>query len=310
MGIASSSIASAVAQRAHSVAAGEDSFLPAVAAAQHAGLELRCAVAADGDCILVGCCCYTFGSSLHSAGVALLSASAVVSQLSLLHPVDSTFGSTSSRLISSIFCIHRGYFPSSNGPVDPAYLEGYSPERIEAIIGLPEYTNKSWEDAELGNSSEESSKDSEDENFTSASQSLIVRSRVMDVESCDTSLSLEDLRLVRRKLSLPTCHRFVLPHQGQRIMTPAQRYFTTYIDYFTCGLTIPPKSLFVEVFRSVGLRLSQLTSNALMYFEGFCHHLGELGMSVSLDSSTLCLEFVRYHMSLTFISILEVDVNS
>ncbi|KAI3453430.1 hypothetical protein Pfo_010093 [Paulownia fortunei] len=106
----------------------------------------------------------------------------------------------------------------------------------------------------------------------------------MDVENCDTILSLDDLRLVCRKLSLSNSHRFILPLKGHRIMSPPQGYFTAYIAYFTYGLTILPKPLLVEVLRSVGLCLSQLTLNALMYFKGFCHLLGELGLPISLDS--------------------------
>ncbi|KAK6119716.1 hypothetical protein DH2020_046535 [Rehmannia glutinosa] len=96
----------------------------------------------------------------------------------------------------------------SGGPVDPTYLEGCSPERIETILNIPEYTNEAWDDAE----SNESSNGSSD------------------------------------------------------------------------GFNIPLRPLLVEVLRSVGLCLYQLTPNALMYFEGFCYRLKELGLLVSLES--------------------------
>ncbi|KAI3446711.1 hypothetical protein Pfo_003376 [Paulownia fortunei] len=103
-------------------------------------------------------------------------------------------------------------------------------------------------------------------------------------EGGDTLLTADDLWLLREGLSLPSRYTFLLPRSGDRVTRPPGGFFTVYLAYFTSGFTIPPHPLLIEIMKSVGLSVSQLTPNDMLYFEGFLHRLGELELSVSLDA--------------------------
>ncbi|KAL0449024.1 UNVERIFIED_CONTAM: hypothetical protein Slati_1458800 [Sesamum latifolium] len=110
------------------------------------------------------------------------------------------------------------------------------------------------------------------------------RVRVVDIGTCDSVLSHEELVLIQRRIGLPSAHKFVLPSRGQRIREPPKGYFTVYAAYFGSGFSIPPHPLLVEVIRSYGLCISQFTPNSFMCFEAFRRRLREKGLPVTLSS--------------------------
>lgn len=77
---------------------------------------------------------------------------------------------------------------------------------------------------------------------------------------------------------------FILPSSGDRIRHPPSGFFTVYSVYFSSGFTLPPHPLLVDIIRHAGLCISQLTPNAFMFFLGFLHCFGELGLIPSLEA--------------------------
>ncbi|KAL0319915.1 UNVERIFIED_CONTAM: hypothetical protein Sradi_5253000 [Sesamum radiatum] len=80
--------------------------------------------------------------------------------------------------------------------------------------------------------------------------------RVVDVGTCDSILTREQLVIIRRTFNVSSDHRFILPSLGQRIRTPPNGCSTVYASYFDCGLSIPPHPLLVKIIRSFGICVS------------------------------------------------------
>ncbi|KZV22120.1 hypothetical protein F511_11648 [Dorcoceras hygrometricum] len=64
---------------------------------------------------------------------------------------------------------------------------------------------------------------------------------------------------------------------------PPSGYFTTYLDYFSNGFSLPPNALLVEIVRSLGVSFSQLTPNAIVAFACFHRRMSEIRIPVTLD---------------------------
>ncbi|KAL0377763.1 UNVERIFIED_CONTAM: hypothetical protein Sradi_3081800 [Sesamum radiatum] len=111
----------------------------------------------------------------------------------------------------------------------------------------------------------------------------VPRCRVVDIGTCDSILTREQLAVIRRVFNVPS-HKFVLPSLGHRIRTPPDGYFTVYAAYFDSGFSIPPHPLLVKVIKSYGICVSQLTPNSFMCFEGWRRRFRELGLPVTLAS--------------------------
>ncbi|KZV30210.1 hypothetical protein F511_42257 [Dorcoceras hygrometricum] len=64
---------------------------------------------------------------------------------------------------------------------------------------------------------------------------------------------------------------------------PPSGYFTTYLEYFSNGFSLPPHALLVEIVRSLGVSFSQLTPNAIIAFTCFHCRVSQIRIPVTLD---------------------------
>ncbi|KAL0386358.1 UNVERIFIED_CONTAM: hypothetical protein Slati_4606300 [Sesamum latifolium] len=76
-----------------------------------------------------------------------------------------------------------------------------------------------------------------------APRSRVPRCRVVDVGTCDSILTREQLAIIWRTFNVPFDHKFILSSLGYRIRTPPDEYFTIYAAYFDSGFFIRPTSL-------------------------------------------------------------------
>ncbi|KAK4392685.1 hypothetical protein Sango_2046300 [Sesamum angolense] len=104
-----------------------------------------------------------------------------------------------------------------------------------------------------------------------------LRCRVMDVENCDSSLSLEEF-------DPSSTFDFRFPRVGDRIRMPPLGYFTVYSAFFSSGFTLPPHPLLMDIIKEFGLCVSQFTPNTFTYFEGFLYRFRELGLPLTIES--------------------------
>ncbi|KAL0319785.1 UNVERIFIED_CONTAM: hypothetical protein Sradi_5240000 [Sesamum radiatum] len=118
----------------------------------------------------------------------------------------------------------------------------------------------------------------------SHSDSLEFLCRAMDVENCDSSLGLEEFKLLSKKIDPSSAFEFHLPKVGDRIRTPPSGFFTVYSSFFSSGFTLPPHPLLVDIIKESGLCVSQFTPNSFLYFEGFLYRFRELGLPLSFES--------------------------
>ncbi|KAL2237669.1 UNVERIFIED_CONTAM: hypothetical protein Sindi_0958600 [Sesamum indicum] len=112
----------------------------------------------------------------------------------------------------------------------------------------------------------------------------ILRCRTVDIGTCDSVLTREQLAGIRVTYRVPSVHKFILPSRGRRIRDPPAGCFTVYIAYFDNGFSILPHPLLVKVIRSYGICVSQLMQNSVMCFEGWRRRLLELGLLITLES--------------------------
>ncbi|KZV17125.1 hypothetical protein F511_19598 [Dorcoceras hygrometricum] len=64
---------------------------------------------------------------------------------------------------------------------------------------------------------------------------------------------------------------------------PPSGYFTTYLEYFSNGFSLPPHALLVGIVRSLGVSFSQLTPNAIIAFTWFHRRVSQIIIHVTLD---------------------------
>ncbi|KAL0298917.1 UNVERIFIED_CONTAM: hypothetical protein Sradi_6551500 [Sesamum radiatum] len=86
-----------------------------------------------------------------------------------------------------------------------------------------------------------------------------LRCRLMDVENCDSSLSLEEFDFLKKKVDLSSAFDFRLPRIEDRIRMPPSGYFTVYSAFFSSGFTLPPHPLLMDIIKESGLCVSQFT---------------------------------------------------
>ncbi|KAL0316492.1 UNVERIFIED_CONTAM: hypothetical protein Sradi_5527400 [Sesamum radiatum] len=106
------------------------------------------------------------------------------------------------------------------------------------------------------------------------SRTRVPRCRVVDIGTCDSILTREQLAIIRRTFNVPAAHKFILPSLGRRIRTPPDGCFTVYATYFDSGFSIPPHPLLVKIIQSFGICISQLTPNSFMCLRGGVAVLG------------------------------------
>ncbi|KZV31613.1 hypothetical protein F511_27644 [Dorcoceras hygrometricum] len=66
-------------------------------------------------------------------------------------------------------------------------------------------------------------------------------------------LELKDSHEPLRRLGLCTTSDIIIPKKGDMCHEPPSGYFTTYLDYFSNGFSLPPNALLVEIVRSLGV---------------------------------------------------------
>ncbi|KZV47500.1 hypothetical protein F511_33341 [Dorcoceras hygrometricum] len=64
---------------------------------------------------------------------------------------------------------------------------------------------------------------------------------------------------------------------------PSSGYFTTYLDYFSNGFSLPPNGLLIEIVHILGVSFSQLTPNAIIAFMFFRRRVSQTRIPVTLD---------------------------
>lgn len=97
------------------------------------------------------------------------------------------------------------------------------------------------------------------------------------------SLSCTDVSYVFCcKKILKSCDT-ITPNPDDSRHSPHVGYFTVYIEHLNSGFSIPPPPTLVKLIKSLGISLSQLTPNALLYFFGFCHQVSVIHMEPSLE---------------------------
>ncbi|KZV49068.1 hypothetical protein F511_11019 [Dorcoceras hygrometricum] len=115
--------------------------------------------------------------------------------------------------------------------------------------------------------------------------------RLSDPNSLDPSmthihherLELENSHEVLRRLVLCAKSDIIIPKKGDMCHEPPSGYFTTYLDHFSNGFSLPPNALLVEIVRSLGVSFSQLTPNAIVAFACFHRRMSEIRIPVTLD---------------------------
>ncbi|KAL0419120.1 UNVERIFIED_CONTAM: hypothetical protein Sradi_1325500 [Sesamum radiatum] len=123
-----------------------------------------------------------------------------------------------------------------------------------------------------------------DELESSVAPQSKLRCRIMDVENCDSSLSLEEFDFLKKKVDPSSAFDFRLPRVGDRIRMPPPGYFTVYSAFFSSGFTLPPHPLLMDIIKKSGLCVSQFTPNSFTYFEGFLYRFRELGLPLTIES--------------------------
>ncbi|KAL0449629.1 UNVERIFIED_CONTAM: hypothetical protein Slati_1519300 [Sesamum latifolium] len=73
-----------------------------------------------------------------------------------------------------------------------------------------------------------------------AHRSRVPRCRVVDVGTCDSILTREQLAVIPKTFRVPSEHKLILPTLDQRIRNPPDGCFTVYDAYFDAGFSIPP----------------------------------------------------------------------
>ncbi|KZV20603.1 hypothetical protein F511_21876 [Dorcoceras hygrometricum] len=76
----------------------------------------------------------------------------------------------------------------------------------------------------------------------------------------DERIELEDSHEVLRRLGLCAQSDIIIPKKGDMCHEPPSGYFTTYLDYFSNGFSLPPNALLVEIVRSLSVIVRLLGS--------------------------------------------------
>ncbi|KAL0284977.1 UNVERIFIED_CONTAM: hypothetical protein Sangu_2799000 [Sesamum angustifolium] len=242
-------------------------------------------------------------------------------------------GAPSSALLIILFfflCSVVGYFISflrfekvaftGAGGDLPSYLQGYSPDHIAAIMGLPKCpSHDSLEDldelydAEVNNSvttepddrveevtpggegrgacveqcesdDEVESEDEETESEGKEVESEVRRLKFPKYWSDQAWSWLWEFMMGRVEASLglefPGVVWWILGLAIVFLLGSSLRLF----DGLLIGFSIPPHPLLVKIIQSFGICISQLTPNSFMCFEGWRRRFRELGLPVSLAS--------------------------
>ncbi|KZV27182.1 hypothetical protein F511_24317 [Dorcoceras hygrometricum] len=96
-------------------------------------------------------------------------------------------------------------------------------------------------------------------------------------------LELENSHEVLRTLGLCAKSDIIIPKKGYMCHEPPSGYFTTYLDHFSNGFSLPPNDLLVEIVHSLGVSFSQFTSNAINAFICFRRLVSQTRIPVTLD---------------------------
>ncbi|KZV16891.1 hypothetical protein F511_37843 [Dorcoceras hygrometricum] len=96
-------------------------------------------------------------------------------------------------------------------------------------------------------------------------------------------LELKNSHEVLRGLGLCTKTDIIIPKKGDMCHEPPSGYFTTYLDYFSNGFSLPPSALLIEIVRSLGVSFRQLTPNAIIAFICFRRRVSQTRIPVTLD---------------------------
>ncbi|KZV25502.1 hypothetical protein F511_07212, partial [Dorcoceras hygrometricum] len=73
-----------------------------------------------------------------------------------------------------------------------------------------------------------------------------------------------------------------IPKKEDMCHEPPSGYFTTYLDYFSNGFSLPPNTLLIEIVRILGVSFSQLTPNFVIAFMCFHRRVSQTKMPVTL----------------------------
>ncbi|XP_073138390.1 uncharacterized protein [Henckelia pumila] len=102
-------------------------------------------------------------------------------------------------------------------------------------------------------------------------------------ETVSHPLSRESVSYVCRCKGIPRSCDIIVPCPGDSRHSPPAGFFTVYVEHLNSGFSIPPCPVLIGLIKSLGVSLSQLTPNALLYFFGFRHQVGAFELDPSLD---------------------------
>ncbi|KZV57794.1 ARM repeat-containing protein [Dorcoceras hygrometricum] len=123
--------------------------------------------------------------------------------------------------------------------------------------------------------------------------------RLPDPNSLDPSpthihherLELENSHEVLRRLGLCVKSDIIIPKKGYICHEPPSGYFTTYLDHFSNGFSLPPNALLVDIVRSLGQQLEEKYSVDLTTGEHFLN--SALGKTLLMSTGEKAVEGYR-----------------